>query len=119
MVGTVGQRNTGTTVRFWPDPKFFDSDKFSVPQLKHVLKAKAVLCPGLKITFENEATKEKDEWFFTGDLAAYLKEEIGKEDALPAEPIFAKNDQRRSTSSNTRSCGRRTPSARWARATST
>ena len=81
VVGTVGQRNTGTTVRFWPDPKFFDSDKFSVPQLRHVLKAKAVLCPGLKITFENEATKEKDEWFFTGDLAAYLKEEIGKEDA--------------------------------------
>ena len=92
VVGSVGQRNTGTTVRFWPDPKFFDSDKFSVPQLKHVLKAKAVLCPGLKITFENEATKEKDEWFFTGDLAAYLKEEIGKEDPLPAEPIFAKND---------------------------
>src|SRR6187551_3025490 len=93
VVGSVGQRNTGTTVRFWPDPKFFDSDKFSVPQLKHNLKAKAVLCPGLKITFENEATKEKDEWYFTGDLAAYLKEEIGKEDALPAEPIFAKNDQ--------------------------
>jgi topoisomerase-4 subunit B len=95
VVGTVGQRNTGTTVRFWPDPKFFDSDKFSVPQLKHVLKAKAVLCPGLKITFENEATKEKDEWFFTGDLAAYLKDEIGKEDPLPAEPIFAKNDNAR------------------------
>src|SRR6187401_1683853 len=92
VVGTVGQRNTGTTVRFWPDPKFFDSDKFSVPSLKHVLKAKAVLCPGLKITFENEATKEKDEWFFTGDLAAYLKDEIGKEDVLPAEPIFAKNE---------------------------
>ena len=53
VVGTVGQRNTGTTVRFWPDPKFFDSDKFSVPSLRHVLKAKAVLCPGLKITFEN------------------------------------------------------------------
>jgi len=95
VVGNVGQRNTGTTVRFWPDPKFFDTDKFSVPQLKHVLKAKAVLCPGLKITWENEATKEKDEWFFTGDLAAYLKEEIGKEDALPAEPIFAKNDNER------------------------
>ena len=47
-IGTVGQRNTGTTVRFWPDPKFFDSDKFSVPQLKHTLKAKAVLCPGLR-----------------------------------------------------------------------
>jgi DNA gyrase/topoisomerase IV subunit B len=95
VVGSVGQRNTGTTVRFWPDPKFFDSDKFSVPQLKHVLKAKAVLCPGLKITFENEATKEKDEWFFTGDLAAYLKDEIGKEDLLPVEPITAKNDNER------------------------
>ena len=92
VVGTVGQRNTGTTVRFWPDPKFFDSDKFSIPQLKHNLKAKAVLCPGLKITFENEATKEKDEWFFTGDLAGYLKEEIGKEDKLPAEPIYARNE---------------------------
>jgi topoisomerase-4 subunit B len=95
VVGSVGQRNTGTTVRFWPDPKFFDSDKFSVPQLKHVLKAKAVLCPGLKITFENEATREKDEWFFTGDLAAYLKDEVGKEDMLPAEPITAKNDSAR------------------------
>src|ERR1041384_7827799 len=90
VVDTVGQRNTGTRLRFWPDPKFFDSDKFSVPQLKHTLKAKAVLCPGLKITFENEATKERDEWFFTGDLAAYLKDEVGKEDKLPAEPIFAK-----------------------------
>jgi topoisomerase-4 subunit B len=95
VVGSVGQRNTGTTVRFWPDPKFFDSDKFSVPQLKHVLKAKAVLCPGLKITFENEATREKDEWFFTGDLAAYLKDEVGREDMLPAEPITAKNDSAR------------------------
>ena len=55
VVGTVGQRNTGTTVRFWPDPKFFDSDKFSVPQLKHTLKAKAVLCPGLRVKFFNEA----------------------------------------------------------------
>jgi len=88
VVGTVGQRNTGTTVRFWPDPKFFDSDKFSVPQLKHNLKAKAVLCPGLKITFENEATKEKDEWFFTGDLAAYLKSDIEKWQALEKKGAF-------------------------------
>jgi topoisomerase-4 subunit B len=87
--GSVGQRNTGTTVRFWPDPKFFDSDKFSVPQLKHTLKAKAVLCPGLRISFTNEATGEKDEWFFTGDLGAYLLEELGKEERIPAEPITA------------------------------
>jgi len=60
-IGTVGQRNTGTTVRFWPDPKFFDSPNFSAPQLKHVLKAKAVLCPGLRMKFFNEATGEKDE----------------------------------------------------------
>src|SRR4030081_2994146 len=87
VVGSVGQRNTGTTVRFWPDPKFFDSDKFSVPPLEHTLKAKAVLCPGLRITFTNEATGEKDEWFFTGDLGAYLVEELGANEKLPAEPI--------------------------------
>jgi len=88
-IGTVGQRNTGTTIRFWPDPKFFDSDKFSVPQLKHMLKAKAVLCPGLRVTFKNEATGEKDEWFYTGDLGAYLVEELEKHERIPAEPIAA------------------------------
>ncbi len=92
VVGSVGQRNTGTTLRFWPDPKFFDSDKFSVPQLKHVLKAKAVLCPGLRVSFTNEATGEKDEWFFSGDLGAYLTEELGKVERLPAEPITGKSE---------------------------
>jgi topoisomerase-4 subunit B len=93
VVGTTGQRNTGTTVRFWPDPKYFDSEKFSVPQLRHVLKAKAVLCPGLRLSFHNEATGEKDEWFFTGDLGAYLADELGKVDRLPAEPITGKREQ--------------------------
>jgi topoisomerase-4 subunit B len=92
VINTVGARNTGTTVRFWPDPKFFDSDKFSVPQLKHTLKAKAVLCPGLRVRFSNEATGEKDEWFFSGDLGAYLLEELGKEEYLPAEPISGKTE---------------------------
>jgi topoisomerase IV subunit B len=92
VVGSVGARNTGTTVRFWPDPKFFDTDKFSVPPLKHTLKAKAVLCPGLKITFANEATGEKDEWFYTGDLGAYLAEEVTDKDKLPAEPIVGSNE---------------------------
>jgi topoisomerase-4 subunit B len=92
VVGSVGARNTGTTVRFWPDPKFFDTDKFSVPPLKHTLKAKAVLCPGLKITFTNEATGEKDEWFYTGDLGAYLMEEVTDKDKLPAEPIVGSNE---------------------------
>jgi topoisomerase-4 subunit B len=93
VIGTVGQRNTGTTVRFWPDSKFFDSDKFSVPQLRHTLKAKAVLCPGLRITFTQEATGEKEEWFFAGDLGAYLTDELGKVEKLPAEPIVAKRQQ--------------------------
>ena len=86
-IGTVGQRNTGTTIRFWPDPKFFDTDKFSVPQLKHTLKAKAVLCPGLRVTFNNEASGEREEWFYTGDLGAYLVEELEKHERMPPEPI--------------------------------
>jgi len=92
VVGSVGQRNTGTTLRFWPDPKFFDSDKFSVPQLKHTLKAKAVLCPGLKVRFLNEATGETDEWFYTGDLGAYLVEELDETERLPPEPITGKRE---------------------------
>jgi topoisomerase-4 subunit B len=92
VIGTVGARNTGTRVRFWPDPKFFDSDKFSVPQLKHTLKAKAVLCPGLRIKFVNEATGETDEWFFTGDLGAYLLDELGQTERLPPEPLTGKSD---------------------------
>jgi topoisomerase-4 subunit B len=92
VVDTVGQRNTGTRLRFWPDPKFFDSDKFSVPQLKHTLKAKAVLSPGLKVTFRNEATGEKDEWFYSGDLGAYLVDELGKVEKLPAEPIASRKE---------------------------
>ncbi|MFI4885518.1 MAG: DNA topoisomerase IV subunit B [Steroidobacterales bacterium] len=92
-VGSVGQRNSGTTVRFWPDPKFFDSDKFSVAQLKHTLKAKAVLCAGLRITFTNEATGEKDEWFYTGDLGAYLIEELADNERLPNEPIIGQREE--------------------------
>jgi topoisomerase-4 subunit B len=84
---TVGARNTGTTVRFWPDPKFFDTDRFSVPELKRVLKAKAVLCPGLRVSFFNELSGEKDEWFYTGDLGAYLIEQLGAAERMPPEPI--------------------------------
>ncbi|MCW5570525.1 MAG: DNA topoisomerase IV subunit B [Steroidobacteraceae bacterium] len=92
VIGAVGQRNTGTTVRFWPDPKFFDAGKFSVPQLRHVLKAKAVLCPGLRVKFTNETSGEQDEWFFTGDLGAYLNDELGDVERLPTEPIAGKRD---------------------------
>jgi topoisomerase-4 subunit B len=56
VVGTVGPRNTGTRIRFWPEPKYFDSPRFSVPRLKHLLRAKAVLCPGLRVDFTDGHT---------------------------------------------------------------
>src|SRR5262245_14244295 len=85
VVDEVGQRNTGTTVRFWPDPQFFETVNFSVPKLKHVLRAKAVLCPGLKVTLKVEQTGERDEWFYTGGVNEYLREALGQGEWLPPE----------------------------------
>jgi topoisomerase-4 subunit B len=89
VVGKVGARNTGTAVHFWPDPKYFDSDKFSLPKLRHLLRAKAVLCPALKVTLYAEATDERDEWFYTGGLASYLVERLGDALLVPDEPFTA------------------------------
>ncbi len=89
VIGKVGQRNTGTAVRFWPDPAYFDSDKISLPKLRHLLRAKAVLCPGLKVTLDAEAGGEHDEWFYTGGLGAYLLERIEKAALIPEEPFAA------------------------------
>jgi len=87
VVGTVGKANTGTTIRFWPDPQYFDSAKISVSRLKHALRAKAVLCPGLTVKLDIEQTKEKIEWCYAGGLEEYLVEEIGDGELLPAEPF--------------------------------
>lgn len=87
VVGKVGKANTGTTIRFWPDPKYFDSARISVPKLKHALKAKAVLCPGLKVRLKVAKPKERIEWLYTGGLEEYLKEAMGKGEHLPAEPF--------------------------------
>jgi topoisomerase-4 subunit B len=89
VIGKVGQRNTGTAVRFWPDPSYFDSDKLSLPKLRHLLRAKAVLCPGLKVTLDVEAGGEHDEWFYTGGLADYLLERVDKAALIPEEPFAA------------------------------
>jgi topoisomerase IV subunit B len=86
-VGEVKRGRTGTTLRFWPDPSFFDSPGISAPRLRHVLKAKAVLCPGLRMKLTVEASGETEEWFFTGDLAAYLVEQLGDSARLPDEPF--------------------------------
>jgi DNA topoisomerase IV, B subunit, proteobacterial len=90
VVDDVGKNNTGTTVRFWPDPQFFESVSFSVPKLKHVLRAKAVLCPGLRVTLKIEQSGEKDEWFYTGGVNEYLRAELGQGEWLPPE-MFSGN----------------------------
>jgi topoisomerase-4 subunit B len=88
VVGKVGQRNTGTTVRFWPDEKYFDSTNYSLPRLMHVLRAKAVLCPGLEVTFKNEKTKDTISWCYEDGLKDYLLEAIGKQPIEPEEPFM-------------------------------
>ena len=87
-VGTVGKRNTGTVLRFWPDSQYFDTVKFSLSRLKHVLRAKAVLCPGLNINFLDEASGEKVEWLYEDGLQDYLVEAIGDAERLPSEPFI-------------------------------
>ena len=87
VVGKVGKANTGTTIRFWPDEQYFDSVNFSVPKLKHALRAKAVLCPGLTVRLKIEKTNEKFEWCYSGGLEEYLLEAMGGGEILPAEPF--------------------------------
>ena len=87
VIDTVGKRNTGTTVTFHPDPKYFDSAKFSLSRLRHVLRAKAVLCPGLNVTFLNKATGDKDEWHYEDGLNDYLKLATNEYETCPAEPF--------------------------------
>ena len=91
VVDKVGQRNTGTTLRFLPDAKYFDSPNVSISRLVHVLRAKAVLCPGLRVKFvDNTASGDKsrsDEWYYEDGLADYLQQAIQGADSLPAEPF--------------------------------
>jgi topoisomerase-4 subunit B len=87
VVGKVGKANTGTTIRFWPDAQYFDTTKFGIKALKHALRAKAVLCPGLKVTLKVEQPKERIEWQYSGGLEEYLLEAIDGAETLPSEPF--------------------------------
>ncbi|MCB1776477.1 MAG: DNA topoisomerase IV subunit B [Candidatus Competibacteraceae bacterium] len=87
-VGPAPRRATGTTVRFWPEPRYFDSPRFSIPRLQHVLHAKAVLCPGLKVKFNDEATGEQCLWHYQDGLTDYLREALGKTTLLPDPPFI-------------------------------
>jgi topoisomerase-4 subunit B len=89
-IGKVGKQNTGTTLRFWPDPQYFDSAKYSLPRLQHVLRAKAVLCPGLKVKLHVEASGEKLEWCYADGLRDYLTGELGDTPMLPGEPFVGR-----------------------------
>ena len=90
-IGTVGQRNTGTTLRFWPDPTFFDSPKVSVNRLTRLLRAKAVLCPGLTINFEDEAKPANNaSWYYEDGLKAYLLGSMGDIERIPEEGFQGK-----------------------------
>ena len=96
--GTVGKRNSGTSVRFWPEASFFDTSKFLVSRLRHVLRAKAVLCPGLVVTFTDlsGAEKQEDRWCYEDGLKSYLSVAMTDMPCVPANPFvgnFAEDDQ--------------------------
>ena len=91
IVDTCGQRNTGTILRFWPDSKYFDSVKFSISRLRHILKAKAVLCGGLSVSFFDENTNQTEEWYFEDGLRDYLMEFSSNCTTLPEDPFIGKS----------------------------
>ena len=87
VIDTCGKRNTGTGIRFMPDPQYFDSANFSLSRLSHVLRAKAVLCPGLKVTLLDEKKKEKTEWFYEDGIADYLADATIDFPVIPETPF--------------------------------
>jgi topoisomerase IV subunit B len=88
VIDSCGQRNTGTILRFWPDASYFDSVKFSLSRLRHVLRAKAVLCGGLTMSFHDENSGESDEWFYEDGLKDYLAGALHGWEVLPADPFI-------------------------------
>jgi topoisomerase-4 subunit B len=96
VIGTTNKRETGTSIHFWPEEKYFDSARFAVAKLKHTLQAKAVLCPKLRVSFTDENTGETDEWYYENGLPNYLMESIGNAERIPEEPFvgsFAGNTE--------------------------
>jgi len=89
VTGTCGKRNTGTGIRFWPDAQYFDSANFSLPRLIHVLRAKAVLCPGLRVSLLDEKKNEKTEWYYEDGISDYLADATSEYPVLPEKPFTA------------------------------
>lgn len=88
VIGTCGHRTTGTSVHFKPNPKYFDSEKFSVSRLRHLLRAKAVLCSGLEIKFIDKVNDTEDTWLYQDGLNDYLMEAVNGLVTLPEQPFI-------------------------------
>lgn len=88
VIGNVARKNTGTTLRFLPAPEYFDSSRFAVPRLMRLLRAKAVLCPGLSLHFNDEINQEKRTWRYANGIKTYLGEALGGVELLPPEPFL-------------------------------
>ncbi|WP_036772622.1 DNA topoisomerase IV subunit B [Photorhabdus australis] len=87
VIGSCGKRNTGTSVHFWPDESFFDSPRFSVSRLTHLLKAKAVLCPGVEIVFKDKINDTEQKWCYADGLTDYLMAAVNGLMTLPEAPF--------------------------------
>ncbi|GHD34381.1 DNA topoisomerase IV subunit B [Parahalioglobus pacificus] len=87
VIDSCGKRNTGTEVLFHPDAQYFDSMNFSVSRLQHVLRAKAVLCPGLRVRFKDEKKGETEEWYYEDGLTDYLADGTSDYTSIPEEPF--------------------------------
>lgn len=88
VVGTCPKKQTGTTVRFYPNPKYFDSPRFSVSRLRHLLRAKAVLCPKLTINFTDEINHTNETWYYEDGLSDYLSEALKEFETVPNPPFI-------------------------------
>jgi len=91
-VGRVGKQKTGTSIRFWPDERYFDTIKLAVPRLRHLLRAKAVLCPGLQVTLTDEATHETDTWHYEDGLRGYLASAMVDADLVPVDAVHGHHE---------------------------
>lgn len=84
--GTCPKRESGTSIRFLPDPQYFDVSNFSISSLKNTLRAKAVLCSGLTTSFYDEKSGKTETWFFEDGLKTYLQEQLQDQSYIPEEP---------------------------------
>lgn len=92
-IGTCAKKETGTSVRFWPDASYFDQDKFILPKIKHLLKAKAVLCEGLTVHYVDKINNEDLSWSHDGNLASYLKLALKEDEIEPNPPFYGQVEE--------------------------